>query len=61
MHGSPWRYDTHVPIVFAGPGIPSRRVHRYVSTVDVAPTLAALLGMSPPSSSAGSALEEVLP
>ena len=30
MHGSPWRYDTHVPIVFAGPGIPTRRVHRHV-------------------------------
>ena len=60
MHGSPWRYDTHVPLVFAGPGIPARRVHRHVRTVDVAPTLAAILGMSPPSSSAGSALEEVL-
>ena len=24
-HGSPWRYDTHVPIVFAGPGIEPRR------------------------------------
>jgi len=60
MHGSPWRYDTHVPVVFAGPGVPARQVHRHVSTVDVAPTLAALLGMSPPSSSAGSALEEVL-
>ena len=60
MHGSPWRYDTHVPVVFAGPGSPVARVSRHVSTVDVAPTLAALLGMSPPSSAAGSALEEVL-
>jgi len=47
--------------VFAGPGIPVGRVSRHVSTVDVAPTLAALLGMSPPSSAAGSVLEEVLP
>jgi predicted AlkP superfamily pyrophosphatase or phosphodiesterase len=60
MHGSPWRYDTHVPVIFAGPGIPARRIHRRVSTVDVAPTLAALLGMSPPSSADGSALEDVL-
>jgi predicted AlkP superfamily pyrophosphatase or phosphodiesterase len=60
MHGSPWRYDTHVPLIFAGPGIPARRVHRHVSTVDVAPTLAALLGMSPPSSAAGATLVEVL-
>jgi len=21
IHGSPWRYDTHVPILFAGPGV----------------------------------------
>jgi predicted AlkP superfamily pyrophosphatase or phosphodiesterase len=60
MHGSPWRYDTHVPVVFAGPGILAQRVPRHVSTVDLAPTLAVLLGMSPPSSAAGSALEEVL-
>ncbi len=31
MHGSPWSYDTHVPIVFAGPGIPSKVVHRPVA------------------------------
>ena len=60
MHGSPWRYDTHVPVVFAGPGIPAQRVHRHVGTVDVAPTLAGLLGLSPPASADGSALEEVL-
>ncbi len=61
MHGSPWRYDTHVPVVFAGPGVPARQVHRHVSTVDVAPTLAALLGLSPPSSASGSVLQEVFP
>ena len=60
MHGSPWRYDTHVPVVFVGPGVAARRVHRPVSTVDVAPTLAAILGMSPPSSAEGSPLSEVL-
>ncbi len=61
MHGSPWRYDTHVPIIFAGPGIRAQRIHRSVHPVDVAPTIAAFLGMSPPSSAQGSPLEEVLP
>ncbi len=61
MHGSPWSYDTHVPIIFAGPGIRSRTIHRLVHPVDVAPTIAAFLGMSPPSSAQGSSLEEVLP
>ena len=60
MHGSPWRYDTHVPIIFAGAGIRSRIVHRPVHPVDVAPTLAALLGMTAPGSSRGTILPEVL-
>ena len=60
MHGSPWRYDTHVPLIFAGPGINEKRVHRMVHPVDVAPTMAVLLGMSPPGSSSGNVLPEVL-
>jgi predicted AlkP superfamily pyrophosphatase or phosphodiesterase len=60
MHGSPWRYDTHVPIIFMGPGIPAQTVHRRVHPVDVAPTIAALVGITPPGSAQGSTLEEVL-
>jgi len=60
MHGSPWRYDTHVPIIFMGSGIQPKTVHRRVHPVDVAPTIAAFLGMTPPGSAQGSALEEVL-
>ena len=60
MHGSPWKYDTHVPIIFAGAKIKSKNVHRLVHPVDVAPTLAAFLGMTPPSSTNGSPLSEIL-
>ena len=59
MHGSPWRYDTHVPIIFAGSTISPKVVHRLVHPVDVAPTIAAILGMSPPSSAQGTLLPEV--
>lgn len=59
MHGSPWRYDTHVPIIFVGPGIDAQTIHRLVHPVDVAPTIAAALGMTPPGSAQGSPLEEV--
>ena len=59
MHGSPWRYDTHVPVIFAGPGVPASAVHRQIQPADVAPTLAALLGMSPPGSAQGTVLPEV--
>ena len=60
MHGSPWSYDTHVPIIFAGPGIKPARVDRLVHPIDVAPTLSALLNISPPAAAEGSVLEEVV-
>jgi len=60
MHGSPWRFDTHVPIIFTGPSVQPKTVHRLVYPVDVAPTIAALLGMTPPGSAQGSPLKEVL-
>lgn len=59
-HGSPWRYDTYVPIIFAGNGIPAQLVGRPVETVDVAPTLSILTGAKPPSGSVGTVLQETL-
>ena len=59
-HGSPWRYDTYVPIVFAGGSLTRRRIYREIQTVDVAPTLAALVGVKPPSGARGAPLVEVL-
>ncbi len=60
MHGSPWGYDTHVPIIFSGPGIGAQTIHRLVHPVDVAPTIASFLGMTPPAAAQGSPLAEVL-
>ena len=60
MHGSPWGYDSHVNIIFAGPGIRPATVHRLVHPIDVAPTLSALLGLPPPAASQGEILHEVL-
>ena len=59
-HGSPWNYDTHVPVVFAGNGLPAQAVDRRVLTVDIAATLSAYLGISMPSGSVGEPLVEVL-
>jgi hypothetical protein len=58
-HGSPWQYDSYVPIVFAGAGLEPRTVDRRVYTVDIAPTLSALMHIKPPSGSAGDVLREV--
>jgi predicted AlkP superfamily pyrophosphatase or phosphodiesterase len=59
-HGSPWNYDTHVPIVFAGAGMTPTIVDRRVRTVDIAPTLAAYFGTKIPSGSVGEPLAEVM-
>jgi predicted AlkP superfamily pyrophosphatase or phosphodiesterase len=59
MHGSPWSYDTHVSVIFAGIRIPSQFIYRQIQPADVAPTLSALLGMSPPASAQGTVLPEV--
>jgi predicted AlkP superfamily pyrophosphatase or phosphodiesterase len=60
MHGSPWSYDNHVPIIFSGMNIKAARVDRLVHPVDVAPTLSAVLGISPPAAAMGDVLPEVL-
>jgi predicted AlkP superfamily pyrophosphatase or phosphodiesterase len=59
-HGSPWGYDTYVPIIFAGIGIPAQRITRLVNTVDIAPTLSLIVGAKPPTGSFGAPLNEVI-
>ncbi|MGI9546995.1 MAG: alkaline phosphatase family protein [Flavobacteriaceae bacterium] len=58
-HGSPWEYDQHVPIIFAGNGLKGKRIERPVETVDVAVTLSNILGIQNPSGSVGTVLPEV--
>ncbi len=59
-HGSPWRYDTFVPVIFAGAGLRAVTVSRPVTPYDIAPTLAAYLSVKPPSGAIGMPLPEVL-
>jgi predicted AlkP superfamily pyrophosphatase or phosphodiesterase len=61
IHGSPWAYDTYVPIFFAGSGVPAQIIGRRVAPTDIAATLSAYLGIKPPSGSVGSVLTEILP
>ena len=58
-HGSPHAYDTHVPIILAGPAIPAATFDRLVHVRDIAPTIAALLGIPAPADSSGAVLQEV--
>jgi len=60
IHGSPWKYDTYVPIFFAGNGVSAQTVSRPVGPHDIAATIAAYLEIKPPSGSVGNPLVEVL-
>ena len=47
-HGSPWDYDRRVPMLFWRKGLAGFEQPSPVETVDIAPTLAALIGLAVP-------------
>lgn len=59
-HSSPYSYDTHVPLAFYGPPFQPGTYRGRAEPVDLAATLASLLGISPPSHSVGRVLTEAL-
>lgn len=61
MHGSPYSYDTHVPIMVMGPGLSPRTIRRRVGPEDIAPTVAQWLAVTAPSASTGDVLSEAAP
>jgi hypothetical protein len=59
MHGSPWEYDVHVPVLLHGaPFVKPGEYREAVLQQDVAPTLAALIGATPPPTMSGRVLRE---
>jgi predicted AlkP superfamily pyrophosphatase or phosphodiesterase len=59
-HGSPYTYDTHVPMIITGAGIMPGRYLDAASPADIAPTLSALLHITAPSSATGRVLLEAI-
>jgi predicted AlkP superfamily pyrophosphatase or phosphodiesterase len=59
-HGAPFGYDTHVPVIFMGPGIRAGRYDGAIAINDIAPTLATMLDVETPSGSVGRVLTEML-
>ncbi len=59
-HGSPYSYDTHVPLIIMGRGFASGRYTQAAAPTDIAPTLAHVLGLEAPSCSVGRVLAEAL-
>lgn len=59
-HGSPWEYDTHVPVLLLGAGITPGVYDRMVSPPMIAPTLARIAKVDAPSGCTVEPLHEAL-
>src|ERR1700733_11385709 len=59
-HFSPWSYDRHVPLGFFGAPFTPGIYHGRVQPVDLAATLASLLGLTQPSASVGTVLTQAI-
>ncbi|MFD2589128.1 alkaline phosphatase PafA [Croceitalea marina] len=59
-HGSPMIYDTHVPLLFYGNGIKKGSTVNRTEIPDIAPTVAAMLGIAFPNGTTGKPILEVL-
>ena len=58
-HGSPYTYDTHVPMLFYGLGIKKGSSVRYHPITDIAPTISALLEIKFPNGCTGQPIAEI--
>jgi arylsulfatase A-like enzyme len=59
-HGTPYSYDSHIPLIFMGPQIRPGHYFQNVALNDAAPTLATILGVETPSGSVGRVLYEII-
>jgi len=59
-HATPFSYDTHVPLAFYGLAFQSGIYRTHAEPVDLAVTLASLLGINPPARATGRVLTEAI-
>jgi hypothetical protein len=59
-HGSPWTYDTRVPLMFLGDAWVRGGRYQDAQVNDMAATLSRILNVPPPSGNEGRALAEIL-
>ena len=59
-HGTPYSYDSHIPLIFMGPGIKPGRYVRPVALNDLAASLATLLNIETPNGCVGQPLFEMM-
>ncbi len=59
-HGSPYQYDTHVPLLWYGKGISKGETSQKVVIPDIAATLSALLNIQAPSACTGVPIKSIV-
>lgn len=59
-HGSPYHYDTHVPLLWYGHQIPKGETTKKVVIPDIAATLAVLLNINAPSACTGNPIKDLI-
>jgi predicted AlkP superfamily pyrophosphatase or phosphodiesterase len=59
-HGSAFNYDTHVPLIFYGKGIPKQEIFRTINIIDITATLTHLLYLQKPNATTGEPILEIL-
>ena len=59
-HGSRFDHDTHVPLIFYGNGIKKGSISRRTDVIDIAPTVATVLGINSPIASTGQVIHEAI-
>ena len=58
-HGTAYTYDTHIPLIFYGGKITAGKSYNKAYITDIAPTVAALLGIQEPANCIGSVITEL--
>ena len=59
-HGRRFNHDTHVPLILYGNGIKKGSTNRETDVIDIAPTVAAVLGINSPNASTGRVIFEAI-
>ena len=59
-HGSPYNYDAHIPLILMGRHVKRGTYSDHAALNDLAPTIATILGIDPPSGSSGRVLTEAV-
>jgi predicted AlkP superfamily pyrophosphatase or phosphodiesterase len=59
LSGSMYDYDTHVPLMMSGWGVSAGKVDQRVDMTALAPTLAGMMGIAPPTASDGATLPSI--